>query len=255
MKILLLCSYYNRPLLVRNALNSILKSNEHHADWELAFGDDGSKIPGQPIVEEVLKDHLGKVKFYESGLKFEDKISQGLILGKMANQAMKESEADIALILCDDDELVPTYLKGLSDYYSSNEVPYGYCKLHLYNPLFQKSKNVNNVSGKFNRWNEPVDPVGKLDASQVSWRLSCCKEQGAWFADSTKFVKGKPWTRDTDRAFFENLSGKCGLCHPTGLIGQFKGIHDYQLLWHKNVPAGQLWSYNKMCEELGGVEF
>lgn len=256
LKILILMSYYNRPILVRNSLNSILRSHEHHQNWELAFGDDGSKVPGRPIVEEILKDHLEKVTFVQSGMKFEDKIQQGLILGKMANEAMRDSDADVALILCDDDELVPTYLKGLSGYFQSNpDVLYCYSKIHLYNPFFQKSEDVNNVSGKFNKWNEPIDPVNKVDATQVAWRLDCCKKHGAWFKDSTKEVKGKPWTRDTDKGFFGNLYDCCGNCHPTGLIGQFKGIHDYQLLWHKNVPPAQLWSYNKMCEELGGVEF
>jgi len=256
LKILILCSYYNRPLLVRNALNSILKANEHYTNWELAFGDDGSKIPGRPIVEEILKDHLDKITFVHSGLEFEDKIQQGLILGKLANEAIQESDADVALILCDDDELVPTYLKGLSEFFQSNpSVLYCYSKIHLYNPFYQKSKDVNNVSGNFNKWDWPINPVNKVDATQVAWRLDCCKEHDAWFQDSTKSVQGKPWTKDTDKSFFENLFNKCGKCHPSGLIGQYKGIHDYQLLWHKDVPPAQLWAYDKMCKELGGVEF
>ena len=109
MKILILCSYYNRPILLRNALNSILRADEYHQDWELAFGDDGSEIPGKPIVEEVLKDHLDHVRCYHSNMKFEDKIENGLILGTMANEAMQDSDADIGFMLCDDDELVPTY--------------------------------------------------------------------------------------------------------------------------------------------------
>lgn len=256
MKVLILMSYYQRPRLVRNALRSILKANEYHTDWELAFGDDGSEIPGQPIVEEMLKDHLDKVKFYQSGMKFEDKIEYGLILGRMANRAIRESNADIGIMLCDDDELVPTYLKGLSDYFTANhKVMYCYSKIHLYNPLFNNSDEVDNTTGRYNKHTGPINPVGKVDATQVAWRLACCKDHDVWFKETTKFVQGMPWAKDTDKGFFENLYSKFGDAYFSGLIGQYKGVHDYQLLWHKSVPAAQLWAYNKMVIELGGKVF
>lgn len=248
--------YFNRPILVRNALASILKSHQHHDNWELAFGDDNSIIPGRPIVEEMLAPHLNRVKFYESRLTFEEKVSQGLLLGKMANEAVRDSQADIAIILCDDDELVPTYLHDLSDFYRKNpDILYAYSKVHIYNPLFKSSDEVNNLVGKWNQVQGPINPVNKIDATQVSFRLSCCKQYGAWFQETTKLVPGKPWARDTDKGLFENLFSKCGMAYSTGLVGQYKGTHDYQLLWHKNVPAGQLYSYYKMTEELAGKAF
>ena len=256
MKIIILCSYYNRPILLKNALRSILDANEHHQDWELAFGDDGSEIPGKPIVEDILKGHLDRVKFYHSEMKFEDKIEYGLILGRMANRAMRESNADIGIMLCDDDELVPTYLKGLSDYFTANQkVMYCHSKIHLYNPLFNSREEVDNITGRYNKHNGPVNPVNNVDATQVAWRLSCCKEHDAWFVETTKFVEGQPWAKDTDKSFFENLYAKFGDAQFSGLVGQYKGIHDYQLLWHKGVPAGQLWAYDKMVKELGGKVF
>jgi hypothetical protein len=257
LKILILCSYYQRPILVRNALNSILRANEYHTNWELAFGDDGSKIPGRPIVEEVLADHLDKVTFVHSGMTFEDKISQGLVLGRMANEAMRKSDADLAFILCDDDEIMPEYLKRLSLYFNNHpKVLYCYSQIYLYNPLLQKSENTKrSLASKFNKFNRSINPVNKVDASQVAWRLACCKEYGAWFKESTKAIQGKPWIVDTDKSFFQNLFAKCGPCHPTKFVGQFKGTHDYQLLWHKNVAPASLWAYDQMCQSLGGVEF
>lgn len=256
LKILILTAYYNRPIFVRNALNSILEANKHHQNWEYVFGDDGSEIPGRPIVEEVLHEHLHKVSFVESKNTFADKVRDGLLLGRYANDAMKKSDADIALMLCDDDELVPTYLANLSQFFTDNpEAMHCYSKVHLYNPLFQKSKDVNNVTGKFNQWNNPIDPVGKVDASQVAWRLDCCRKKDAWFGDTTRIIDGKPWTSDTDRSLFEQLYKKCGLCYPTGFVGQYKAVHDYQLVWHKDVGAASLWSYDKMYRELAGVMF
>jgi len=256
MKILILCSYYQRPKLVRNALSSILAANEHHQDWELAFGDDGSIIPGKPIVEEVLKDHLHKIRIVESGMNLEDKLKHGLVLGRMANEAISLSSADVAIILCDDDELHPEYLKNISEFFTLNpSVLYAYSKIHIYNPLFQTSSGVNNLNHKYNQWNVPINPVNKVDASQVSWRLDCCKLNQAWFCDSTNFVTGKPWAKDTDKGFFENLYDKCGECYPTGIVAQYKGIHDYQLLWHKNAGLDQLRRYEDKCCKLGGIEF
>ena len=249
-------SYYQRPKLVQNALNSILKANEHHSNWELGFLDDNSKIPGRPIVEEILKDHLDKVTFVQSNMTLNQKLDQGLMLGKFANEHIAGSNADIAFILCDDDEITSTYMKGLDEFFTRHsEVLYCYSKVHLYNPLFQDSSSVNNVSGKYNSWNVPINPVNRVDASQVAWRLDCCKVHGAWFQESTQFVPEKPWTKDTDKSFFENLYEKCGDCYPSGLIGQYKGVHDYQLLWHKNVPASSLSKYDQVLQKLGGVEF
>lgn len=237
-------------------MESILKAHELHPYWELAFGDDGSQIPGRPIVEDVLKDHLDRITFVHSMMTFDDKIQQGLILGRMANEAMQKSDADLAIILCDDDQLLPTYLRDLSNFFNSHpEILYCYSKVYLYNPLLQNSVDSKNLSGRFNQWDVPIDPINRVDASQVAWRLECCKKYGAWFRESTKEVLGKPWTKDTDKSFFQNLAAKCGLCHPTGFVGQYKGIHDYQLLWHKNVPAASLWAYDQMCQKLAGVSF
>lgn len=255
-KIHILCSYYNRPILVKNALNSILAAHKYHQNWRLTFGDDNSPIPGRPIVETILKEHLDKVTFIQTGMTFEDKIREGISLGKYANKVIAESDADVFVVMGDDDELHPEYLMRLSDFFSSNpQVLYCYSKLYVYNPLYQKSADVTNPGNKYNQWWEPIVPMGKVDATQVAWRRECCVKYDAWFVDNTKQVTGKPWARDTDISFFDRLYLKCGLCHPTGIFAQYKGIHDYQLLWHKNVPASSLWAYDQMVRELGGVIF
>lgn len=256
LKILILMAYYNRPILVKNALNSILKANENYKNWHLLFGDDGSSIPGRPIVEELLKDHLSQITFVNTHHTIDEKIREGLLLGKYANNAIKSSDADVAIMLCDDDELVPNYLTNLNTFFQNNpNVLYCYSKVHLYNPFFQKSCDVNNIAGKMNQWNDPIEPVAKVDASQVAWRLECCKKHGAWFGESTKVIADRPWTSDTDRSLFEQLSKNCGLCYPTGFVAQYKSVHDYQLLWHKNVSESSLREYDRMYNELAGVVF
>ncbi len=253
LKILILMAYYNRPLLVRNALNSIVKANKHHQNWILLFGDDGSPIPGKPIAEEVLHEHKNKLVFAQSNMTLQDKLDKGLTIGHYANEAIKNSDADIAIILCDDDELFPTYLADLNIFFQCNkDILYCYSKIHIFNPLINKSSESNSLTNKYNQWATSINPVGKLDASQVAWRLECCKKYEAWFEESTKFVEDKPWIKDTDKSFFENLYEKCGLCHPTNFVAQYKGIHDYQLLWHKNVTKESLIAYDQMCRKIAG---
>src|SRR5437588_1330755 len=60
LRILIILLYWDRPKMIKNALNSIKEQN--YDNWELAFIDDGSEVPGEPIVKEILKDHLDKVK-------------------------------------------------------------------------------------------------------------------------------------------------------------------------------------------------
>ena len=236
-------------------MNSVLKADEFHQNWEMVFCDDGSKIAGEPIVREVLGDKVSKVSFVNTNMSFDDKLAKGLIVGSIANSSMRNSDADLAIILCDDDELHPQYLKNLSDFFQENQdVDYCYSKIHIYNPLFQDSEAVESLSNTYNQFDGPIDPAGKVDATQVAWRISCFKEKGAMFTDTTKSAK-LPMLNDIDRSFFQSLYKNCGLCHPTGFVAQYKGVHDYQLLWHKSKDENDLRDYNNVCEEKGGVEF
>ena len=118
-KILVLLFYYNRPNLVKIALKSILEHS--YSNWEIAFIDDASEIPGKTIVEELLKEHLNKIKFYNTNDSIENKLSRGQehgsIFGKYAQIAVEESDADYVLMLCDDDALYPGYLENLNKYF------------------------------------------------------------------------------------------------------------------------------------------
>ena len=253
MKILILASYYCRPILVKNMLRSLREADQYHKDWELFLVDDNSPHDIRDIIKAEMKGYEDKITTINSGMSFEDKIDQGISLGKFANQAIKESDADIALIIGDDDEFVPDYLQKISQYYEDNpDILCAYSKIILFNPIKQKSSEVSSLQNKYNEYDVPLNPVNKLDSIQVSWRLSCCKEYGAWFKDNTKQVPNMPWAKDTDKSFFENLYDKCGESHPTGIVGEYKGVHDYQLLWHKKTDVLGLRQYDETIRRLAG---
>jgi glycosyltransferase involved in cell wall biosynthesis len=221
-KILILLAYYNRPEMIVNALNSI--KNQDYKNWELAFVDDGSEVPGAPIARKILKDHLEKIKFYNTNNTREDKVNQGgSIFGKYWNEAMYSSDADIAIMLCDDDALYPEYLKKLNEYYLNNNVEYSYGNVSLFNPSIEKGIDnlANNLDTFLNLHHGPIVPYNNVDASQVSWKIETIKRFNIKFA--------YPKTADLDADLYSQLYNCLGYCHYNGIITQYKGWHDDQL--------------------------
>lgn len=226
-KIQILLLYYERPNMVRNALESI--KNLNYTNWELAFIDDGLEKPGRPVVESILGDHLSKIKFYTSGDSIQKKESQGgSLLGKYMNKAMSESNAEICVMLCDDDALESNYLTNLNAWFKNNpQKMYCYSHVILFDPFKDTPGNLNlsdevfipslrmssnrinhfwNKSGEFNCANQ-------VDAAQVAWRRS---------ADA---LFPFPRTKNLDAVFYSNLFEKYGAANFSGFVGQYKAIY------------------------------
>ena len=212
--------------MVRNALLSI--KNLNYDDWHLAFIDDGSIKPGKPVAEEILKEHLDKVTFYNTEHSIDDKNRQGgSMVGVTMNQALADSNAEMAIMLCDDDALVPSYFSDLREWSMKNpDSHYCYSHVILYNPFEEKPheefdspfllRKISHQLHKFNRrkcWynkTQQVYPEAKLDASQVAWRTYC--------NDKALFPARR--TCHLDSAFYRDLG------QYYGFFGQYKGLHD-----------------------------
>jgi hypothetical protein len=237
LKVLILFSYYNRPLLVRNALRSVLRAAELHKNWHLAFGDDGSEFPGEPIVREELEGHLHKVSFHNTNDDIETKIAKGIRIGQMANRVLSATDADLVITLCDDDQLHPEYLRNLNRYFLKHrDVMYCYSNIHLYNPFMEDVSTVDNPSGPYNEHTTPIHCYGKVDGSQVAYRTRCIWDHNIWYRDTTKGSKGgpeKPWQYNLDGELFKQFHEKIGLAHYTGFVSQYKGMHEYQMVYRK----------------------
>lgn len=224
LKVLILLLYYERPKLVQNALKSILRANERYPNWELAFIDDSSPTSGRPIAEDILSTHLDKVKFYNTNMTPSEKIRDGSFVGKLMNQAIVDSSSDLVVMLCDDDELVSDYFAQLNRFFSVHpRTPACYSHVHLYNPGFERSEEVDNAPNTyfFNRHTRKIHLAGKVDASQVAWRISVHKKNGIWF----DFPKAK----NLDESFYGQLSKKYGKIPFSQLIGQYKSKNTVQL--------------------------
>lgn len=225
MKILILLLYYDRPEMVRGALRSIHQAGEQHPDWELAFIDDSSPHPGRPVAEEELSKFLDQIKFYHTNTDLEAKQRDGSYVGKYMNQAIMESNAEIAVMLCDDDQLCPGYLMGLDSWFRQH-LDEDCCYSHVgeFDPLFEDVQFAD-WNSAFNHIDQ-INPEQQLDASQVAWRTRMNWEKRIWFA--------YPRTKFLDADFYHKIA----VNYPegircSGLMGQYKGVHSAQLLWHK----------------------
>ncbi len=221
MKILILCCYYDRPNMVRFALNSI--KNQSYDNWELIFVDDSSKFPGKPIVEEILGDYLSKVKFYHTNDPEKKEGNGESIFGKYWNIASLNSDSDISIMLCDDDALTPNYLQELSKWYENNpNQNYSYCHLSTFNPYEVRSLDEIKINLNYGLNHKvPINPYCMLDASQVSWRTDAVRMNNVRFPF--------PQTSSLDADFYKQLFEIYGECYFNGIVGQYKGIHCDQL--------------------------
>ena len=230
LKILILLFYYNRPEMVKtNALKSI--ENSTYKNYEIAFINDSGETTSDHLLVD-LKDK-SKVKQYNIGISDEDKkIKGGSIFGSFANLAIQESDAEIVIMLCDDDALLPDYLENLNKFYQSNSFAWSYSKVKYYNPKIEDYTKAEDdyankvgLSGSFtvnlNQNDQPINPVCQCDASQVSFRAFYLKDRNVWFPF--------PQTRDLDASIYRSMYSAVGPCYPNGFYGQCKGVFTDQL--------------------------
>lgn len=246
-KFLILLFYYERPEMIKNALQTIIDLD--YSNYQVAFIDDSSVVCGKKVCESFLPPNiLEKFKFYNTNQTLEEKKQQsigrqygGSIFGKIANDAIIESDAEYGIMVCDDDAIVPSYLKTLNDYFTSNpNVAYCYSKVYFYDPSKESYKESKPTSDCYdggaynviNNHNGLIYPVAQLDASQVCWNLLCNKQGNVWFP--------YPRTVALDMDLYNQLYSKYGACHPTNTYGEYKGLFKDQL--------GNRWAADKNAE-------
>ena len=219
--VLVLMCYYERPNMVTVGLQSLLAQT--YPNWRLAFVDDGSAQPGEPILKRVMEPVMDKVTVYNTGDSVETKIAKGgSRFGSFWNRAIEEIPADIAVMLCDDDALIPEYFENLNTWFQENEGQ-AYCFSHVrvFDPF--ELTDLDEIEGTPHSLNMTgsISPSNQIDASQVAWRTSCQLEGGVWFPS--------PCTVALDSAFYNGLHAKYGDCPFSGFEGQYKGKHESAL--------------------------
>jgi hypothetical protein len=195
----------------------------------MAFVDDGSEVPGEPIAMEILKDDFHKVKFYRCDDTLEDKMRRnginGSLMGKFANDAISSSDADYVIILCDDDALYPDYLSNLAKWFKENKNEnYVYSHIKQYNPPDEKP--IEPLEFRNHRLNKMgrINPYYSIDMSQVAWRRVPYANANILFP--------YPHTINIDAEIFCQMMREWGMIDFSGFVGQYKAIH-YDNLSHR----------------------
>jgi len=123
--------------------------------------------------------------------------------------------------------------------------------------LIYKSSNdvdLNNLKEcQYNFTTERTNPVGKMDSSQVAFRIKSF-QKGVRYPDNSKLTNDlhRPWLVNPDAGLFESMFNEFGNAPFTGLVAQYKGIHEHQLVWHKKQGKIGLKEYVDRINELGG---
>ena len=229
MKFLILLFYYERPEFLKNALESV--KNSTHKNWEMTIIDDGTKFPCLDQINEVFSfqeriDH--RISYIQTFDSEERKNSRGgSQFGEYGNIAIKISNADVVFMLCDDDLLLPNYMGDLERFYEENTgVRYSYSHLKFYDPTLGHPGGENMVHDDYTRYlnsrSNPINPVRRVDSSQVSWRRK------NWMDDGIAFPS--PRTSNLDEVIYGHMYAAWGECAFNGITGHWKGIHDGQLV-------------------------
>jgi len=227
-KFLILLAYYDRPKIVLNALHSLNELD--YENFEVAFIDDGSINKGKDIAVRECPSIIDKFKFIYIDNSIDEKKSQGgSVFGMYMNNAIKESDADYVIVLCDDDALFSDYLTNLNKFYNDNpDKSWCYSHVKFYDPEIETyceavdeplDKTFNVAS--LNHHTGPIVPSCRVDSSQVSFRRKSFIDNQVWFPF--------PQTKDLDRSVFEKMIHHLGLCHFSGFYGQYKGWFINQL--------------------------
>lgn len=229
LKFLILLFYYERPKLVKNALQSLIDST--YRNYELVFIDDSeNQSAGNTAYNWWWNNNIKKEgpihgRYLPTQDTLEAKKARGASnFGYYANYAMEQSDADVAIMLCDDDGIMPMYLERLNIFYNANpEINYAYSHLILFDPLKEDFNEVKTrtIASPYLCWRHALNPFCQVDSSQVSWRLPQAKEKGIEFI--------YPRTENLDADIYAKMYNAWGNCVWTGFTGVFKGWHEKQL--------------------------
>lgn len=227
MKFELVIAYYKRPKIVQHALNSILESNNQNYHLTL-IDDSGNDDFKEPFLNFGF--NKDKITYTPIMMPDEEKVKLGgSIFGKYINEVIMNSKADVFILICDDDAILPTYLDDLEAFFSENPNE-NWCYSHVkffnpenqhYNDAVEKldsyALNITNINAKTHR----INPAYNVDSSQVAFKIKAMQEH--------EILYKHPLTMNLDAAIFGKGFSKLGACPFMGGFGQYKGWFNEQL--------------------------
>ncbi len=216
MKVDVILSTFNRPRLLKVAINSIL--NQESPDWELWVFDDGSSYDFRKQIIQQYKDP--RIHFFQGEkLKLSERYAKSRI-SLHINYLLNRSSNELVSYLCDDDYYWPEAIGGVFDFFKNHpEVNVGFGKLTY---SFSESEKTLREKRDLRYFDLPIMPFGKLDHNQVIHKRECLN-----------YVKwpgsNYPWPLGPDAYFFSELS-KMYTFYPINVWFSNKLLHPHNVM-------------------------
>lgn len=224
METLILLLYYQRPEMVKHALRSVAQQTTDR--WQLMVLDDSEPNFGHAKLLDAIKGEglYHKAVVFKTGTHPSVRAHHGgSLVGQTMNAILDSTPCETAIMLCDDDALIPDYIENGQRYFEAHpsEV-YAYCHVRIYDPTCEVPGPHLPKRPYFTNREGAVYPSCAVDASQVMWRTKVNKDGMAMFPNF-------PQTKNLDAFFYHHLGQNYGPGNFMGFDGQYKGIFDDQL--------------------------
>lgn len=150
-------------------------------------------------------------------------------MGYYMNQTVQKSDADLFLMLCDDDCIYPRAFDHITKFFSGTPLQhwgYGMAMNYDARTAFPHIRELGFFRPSDVDYPFVTSTLGRnrLDISQVVWRRQSQIDAGAWFPDYTH-----PKQRPLDFCFYEQMDAEYGECPFMNCVVQYKGQHPGQL--------------------------
>jgi glycosyltransferase involved in cell wall biosynthesis len=214
-KIDVLLLSYNRPTMVKKAIESVL--SQQLCDFTLYIMDDNSNSDTQKILKEYEKNYKNIV-LYISNVKNENRLKEirGAIL---LNIALKMSSSEYITYLTDDCYYLSNRLKSMSEYLDKHQDIYSVYGIQIVkdladNELFIRGKDLGDVS----------QPHCKLDLNQIMHRRYVLEKAG--YFEETDVER---YICQADGEFFTRIANNFGQFKPIDMFTDVNVEHSKRL--------------------------
>jgi len=215
MKIDVILSTFNRPRLLKVAIDSIL--NQESPNFELWIFDDGSDYDFRKQIIQQYKDP--RIHFFQGEkLKPSERYAKSRI-SLHVNYLLDRSSNELVSYLCDDDYYWPEAIGGAINFFEKHpEASVGFGKLTY---SFSESEKTPREKRELRYFENPILPFDKLDHNQVIHRRECL--------DYVKWpMSNFPWPLGPDAYFFAELS-KMHTFYPIPVWFSNKLLHSHNI--------------------------
>jgi len=213
-----LLTSFNRPLMLKNAVNSVLHNT--FEDWQLIIGDSSNKDEERRLIKEygesLEKEYPGKIIFRQYHVFTEDENKTICNFAWKNNKMFKLATGEYITYLCDDDLYSKDYYQAFLDVFENiPEAKVAYTGQRAFTPapddkpIFRYQLPANNIKRCM---------FFCVDHNCVAHKREIFDEVGGWCDE--EYVNGY-----ADAEFWYRISEHGYLAYPTHKITSIKTVH------------------------------